>query len=66
MIMCEFHLTLKKNYKQMKKNIQYSEFENMKFFIEATKSINDENRKLKHCLENVLLILKSSSFANGW
>ena len=41
----------------MIKNIQYSEFENMKFFIEATKSINDENRKLKHCLENVLLIL---------
>lgn len=30
----------------------------MKFFIEATKSINDENRKLKHCLENVLLILE--------
>ena len=51
--------TLKEeNYKQMIKNIQYSEFENMKFFIEATKSINDENRKLKHCLENVLLILK--------
>ena len=50
--------TLKEeNYKQMIKNIQYSEFENMKFFIEATKSINDENRKLKHCLENVLLIL---------
>ena len=41
----------------IQKNIQYSEFENMKFFIEATKSINDENRKLKHCLENVLLIL---------
>ena len=43
----------------IQKNIQYSEFENMKFFIEATKSINDENRKLKHCLENVLLILNA-------
>lgn len=53
-----YNVLKEENYKQMKKNIQYSEFENMKFFIEATKSINDENRKLKHCLENVLLILK--------
>ena len=53
-----YNILKEENYKQMKKNIQYSEFENMKFFIEATKSINDENRKLKHCLENVLLILK--------
>lgn len=53
-----YNILKEENYTQMKKNIQYSEFENMKFFIEATKSINDENRKLKHCLENVLLILK--------
>ena len=52
-----YNILKEENYKQMIKNIQYSEFENMKFFIEATKSINDENRKLKHCLENVLLIL---------
>ena len=32
---------------------------NLHFYIDfCTKSINDENRKLKHCLENVLLILK--------
>ena len=53
-----YNILKEENYKQMKKNIQYSEFENMKFFNEATKSNNDENRKLKHCLENVLLILK--------
>ena len=53
-----YNILKEENYKQMIKNIQYSEFENMKFFIEATKSINDENRKLKHCLENILLILK--------
>ena len=40
-----YNILKEENYKQMKKNIQYSEFENMKFFIEATKSINDENRK---------------------
>ena len=53
-----YNFLKEENYNQMIKNIQFAELENMKFFIEATKSISDENRKLKHCLENVLLILK--------
>lgn len=53
-----YNIIKEENYVQMIKNIQFTELENMKFFIEATKNINDENIKLKHCLDNVLLILK--------
>ena len=53
-----FHVLKEENYNQMMKTIQLAELENMKFYIEATKSISDENTKLKHYLDNVLLILK--------
>lgn len=54
-----FNLLKKENYEKSITLLEYQELKNMRFYIEAVKSINDENQRLRHCLDNIALITKN-------
>lgn len=61
---CMFNIIKKENYDALLKSLEYSELNNMKFYIEATKSINDENVRLKHCIDNLMCMVKKNQDIN--
>lgn len=59
-----FNTLKKENYDTLLKSLEYSELSSMKFYIEATKSISDENIRLKHHIDNLMCILNRDQSAN--
>lgn len=61
-----FNTLKKENHDQLLKSLKNKELEDMRFLIEATKSINDDNIRLRHYLTNINMILKNNNSYNDF
>lgn len=53
-----FNIMKEENYQNALKKIEYQELVDMKFYLEAVKTINEENIRLKHCINSISLLTK--------